>query len=72
MIPILLLVTATFRPPAPTVGDPITIDFAAPVTLDKSAHYEIVSQGGSRAIIRTFEPRPFAISGGSEMSPFAT
>lgn len=63
MIPILLLVTATFRPPAPTVGDPITVDFTAPVMLDKSPHYEIVSQSGSRAVIRTFEPRPFAISG---------
>ena len=63
MIPILLLVTATFRPPAPTVGDLITIDFQQPVTLDRSTQYEIVSQRGSRAVIRTFEPRPVAISG---------
>ena len=63
MIPILLLVTATFRPPAPTVGDRITIDFQKLVTLDKSPQYEIVSQRGSRVVIRTFEPRPFAISG---------
>jgi hypothetical protein len=63
MIPILLLVTATFRPPAPTVGDPITIDFQAPVILDASRQYEIVSQRGSRVVVRTFEPRPFTISG---------
>ncbi len=63
MIPILLLLTAVFRPPAPTVGDLITIDFQQPVVLDASPQYEIVSQHGSRAVIRTFAPRPFAISG---------
>jgi hypothetical protein len=63
MIPILLLVTATFRPPAPTVGDLITIDFQQAVTLDRSSQYEIVSQRGSRVVIRTFAPRPFTISG---------
>ena len=63
MIPILLVVTATFRPPAPTVGDLITINFQQRVTLNKSPQYEIVSQRGSRAVIRTFEPRPFTISG---------
>ncbi len=64
MIPIvLLLVTATFRPAHPTVGDRITVDFQQPVTLDRSPQYEIVSQRGSRVVIRTFEPRPFPISG---------
>jgi len=63
MIPILLLVTATFRPPAPTVGDRITIDFKQLVVLDPSTHYEIVSQHGSRVVVRTFDPKPFAISG---------
>jgi len=63
MIPILLLVTATFRPPAPTVGDLITIDFKQLVVLEPSTHYEIVSQHGSRVVVRTFEPKPFAISG---------
>jgi hypothetical protein len=63
MIPILLLVTATFRPPAPTVGDRITIDFQQPVVLDPSTQYEIVSQHGSRVVVRTFEPKPFPISG---------
>ena len=63
MIALLLVVTATFRPPAPTVGDLITIDFQQPARLDKSAQYEIVSQRGRRVVIRTFEPRPFTISG---------
>jgi hypothetical protein len=63
MIPILLLITATFRPAQPTIGDPITIDFQRPVVLDRSAEYDILSTRGSRVIIRTFEPRPFPISG---------
>ena len=63
MIPLLLLVTATFRPPAPTVGDRITIEFKQPVRLDPSPQFEIVSQIGNRVVVRTFEPRPFTISG---------
>jgi hypothetical protein len=63
MIPILLLVTAIFRPPAPTVGDRITIDFKQAVVLDPSTQYEIVLQHGSRVVVRTFEPKPFPISG---------
>jgi hypothetical protein len=63
MIPILLLVTATFRPAAPTVGDPITIQFPAAVTLDRSADYELLAQRGNTVVIRTFQPHPFAISG---------
>jgi len=64
MIAILLFaVTATFHPAAPTVGDLITIDFPQPVTLDRSPQYEIVTQHGKRVVIRTFEPKPFAISG---------
>lgn len=64
MIPIvLLLVSATFRPAHPTVGDLITVDFQQPVTLEPSSKYEIVSQRGSRVVIRTFEPRPIALSG---------
>ena len=63
MIPILLLVTATFRPLRPTVGDPITIHFRDAVVLDRSSNYEIASQRGSTVVIRTFQPRPFTISG---------
>lgn len=63
MIPIFLLVTAFFHPAQPTIGDPIVIDFQQPVVLDRSAEYDILSTRGSRVIIRTFEPRPFPISG---------
>jgi hypothetical protein len=54
---------ATIHPAAPTVGDPIAIDFPAPVVLDKSAAYEIVSQRGVHVVVRTFEAKPFVISG---------
>jgi len=57
------LFTATFRPAAPTVGDPIAIDFPAPVVLDKSPDYEIVSQRGAHVVVRTFEAKPFVLSG---------
>lgn len=58
-----VLVTATFRPAAPTVGDPIAIDFTAPVVLDKSPDFEIVSQRGAHVVVRTFEAKPFVLSG---------
>lgn len=65
MIPVLLLaaVTATFQPAAPAVGDRIVVEFAAPVTLDASPDYEILQHGGNFAVVRTFRPRPFALSG---------
>ncbi|HSP34028.1 MAG TPA: hypothetical protein VLU46_06935 [Thermoanaerobaculia bacterium] len=63
MIFVLLFVTATFRPASPTVGDLVTIDFQTPVALEASAQYEIVSQRGNRVVIRTFEPKPVAVSG---------
>src|SRR6266511_1263901 len=55
--------TATFRPAAPTVGDPIAIDFPAPVVLDKAPDYEIVSQRGAHVVVRTCEAKPFVLSG---------
>lgn len=55
--------TATFRPAAPTVGDPIAVEFRGPVRLDPSPQYEIVSQAGNRAVVRTFAPRPIELSG---------
>ena len=63
MILFLLVVTATFRPPAPTVGDLITIQFEKPVALDPSPAYEVVSHKGAVVTVRTFEPKPFALSG---------
>src|SRR5438445_11112428 len=70
MIAFFLFITATFRPPAPTVGDRVTIDFQKPVVLDRSEHYEIVSERGNRVVIRTFEPKPFTISGTVGDIPF--
>lgn len=55
--------TATIHPAAPTVGDPIAIDFPAPVALDKSAAYDVVSQRGAHVVVRTFDAKPFAMSG---------
>jgi hypothetical protein len=57
------MTTATIHPAAPTVGDPIAIDFPASVALDPSPSYEIVSQLGARAVVRTFEAKPFVVSG---------
>jgi hypothetical protein len=57
------MTTATIHPAAPTVGDPIAIDFPAPVALDRSPSYEIVAQHGAHAVVRTFEAKPFAVSG---------
>jgi len=59
----LAVVTATFQPPEPKVGDLITVEFAAPVRLEPSESYEIVAQQGTRAVVRTFEPEPFRLSG---------
>lgn len=63
MLVFLLLLTATFHPSRPTVGDPIVVDFAKPAVIDRSPAYEIVSNGGTRVVVRTFEPKPFALSG---------
>jgi hypothetical protein len=60
---VLAVVTATFQPATPTVGDLVTIDFPAPVTLEASPEYEIVSAQGQRVVVRTFSPKPFALSG---------
>jgi len=62
MIPILLLfATATYRPPAPTIGDPITIEYSEPVTVQPSPQYEIVSRTPTRVVVRTFEPRTITV-----------
>jgi hypothetical protein len=64
MLPILLLTAiTTFQPARPTVGDPITIDFAAPTTVDPSPDYEVVSRNGRQVVIRTFVPHTIAVSG---------
>jgi hypothetical protein len=63
MILVLALVTATLQPASPKVGDRITVTFPAPVVLDASRDYEVVSQSGNRVVVRTFEPKPFVLSG---------
>jgi hypothetical protein len=60
---VLAAVTATFHPSAPKVGDLITVEFAAPVVLDPSSDYEVVSRAGNRVVVRTFAPKPFVMSG---------
>ncbi|MDP9360229.1 MAG: hypothetical protein M3P29_02130 [Acidobacteriota bacterium] len=67
----LLLLTAitTFQPPRPTVGDPITIDFAMPTVVDPSADYEVVSRNGNRVVIRTFVPHTIAVTGRAADGP---
>lgn len=63
MILVLALVTATLQPAAPKVGDRITVTFRAPVVLDASREYEVVERNGNRVVVRTFEPKPFTMSG---------
>ena len=63
MILFFLIVTATFRPPQPTVGDLITVEFQQPVVLEASPDYEVVSQNGKRVVIRTFRPKPIKLAG---------
>jgi len=57
------MISATFHPAKPTVGDLISIDFPRPVTLDASPSFEIVSHVRQHYMIRTFEPKPIALSG---------
>jgi len=70
MLPILLLAAVTtFQPVRPTVGDPITIDFAAPTTVDPSPDFEVVSRNGKQAVIRTFVPHTIAVNGKTADGP---
>jgi hypothetical protein len=70
MLPILFLAAVTtFQPIRPTVGDPITIDFAAPTTVDPSPDYEVVSRNGRQVVIRTFMPHTIAVSGKTADGP---
>lgn len=60
---VLAAITATAHPSPAKVGDLITLEFAAPVTLDASPDFEVVSRQGTHVVVRTFQPRPFAVSG---------
>lgn len=57
------MISATFSPAKPTVGDLISIDFPRPVTLDASPSFEVVSHAPQHYVIRTFQPKPIALSG---------
>lgn len=63
MIFLLLVVTASFSPAAPTIGDAITLEFDQPVVLEPSEAFEILSQKGNSVVIRTFRPAPVELSG---------
>src|SRR6266702_1890431 len=67
----LLLLTAitTFQPARPTVGDPITIDFAATTAVDPSPDYEVLSRNGRQVVIRTFVPHTIAVTGKTADGP---
>jgi hypothetical protein len=70
ILAIVALVSATFQPAAPTVGDPIVVQFDVPVVLEASPSYEIVEQKGNRAVVRSFEPKPFKLIGKAGGVPF--
>jgi hypothetical protein len=55
--------TVTFSPSKPTVGDAITVTFPAPVVLDASTEYEVVSRDGNTVVVRTFTPKPIELRG---------
>ena len=60
---VFVAVTASIQPAAPKVGDLITLEFAESVTLDPAADVEVVSREGKRVVVRTFQPKPFVLSG---------
>jgi hypothetical protein len=69
ILAVLLLVGATFRPASPTVGDPVTIEFPAPVKLEPSRDFEVISNDGKRVVVRTFAPKPFDVRGTMNGAP---
>ena len=69
MTAILLVLITTFLPARPTVGDPVTITFAAATKVDPSPDYEVVSQSGNSVVIRTFVPHTITVTGHSADGP---
>src|SRR4051794_15078984 len=66
---LLFLLITTFQPPKPTIGDPVTITFASPTTVEPSADYEIVSRSGNSVVIRTFVPHTITVNGRAADGP---
>jgi hypothetical protein len=69
MAGLLLVLVTMFHPARATIGDPITIDFAAPTTIDPSPDYEVVSRAGNSVVIRTFVPHTITVTGHSADGP---
>jgi hypothetical protein len=69
--PLILLAAITFTPVRPTVGDPITVTFPAPVTVQPAKDYEVVAHRGNQVVVRTFEAKTFTLrtSGGEVIIP---
>jgi len=65
---VLALIT-TFQPARPTIGDPVTITFAAATTVEPSPDYEVVSRSGNSVVIRTFVPHSITVTGHSAEGP---
>jgi len=66
---LLFLLITTFQPAKPTIGDPVTITFASPATVDPSADYEVVSHNGNAVVIRTFVPHTITVNARSADGP---
>ncbi len=66
---LLLALITTFHPARPTIGDPVTIDFAMPTTVDASPDYEVVSHAGNAVVIRSFVPHTITVAGRSAEGP---
>ncbi|HEX3578054.1 MAG TPA: hypothetical protein VHY33_05770 [Thermoanaerobaculia bacterium] len=66
---LLFLLITTFQPPKPTIGDPVTITFASPTTLEPSADFEVISRSGNSVVIRSFVPHTIAVNGRAADGP---
>jgi hypothetical protein len=66
---LLFLLITTFQPPRPAIGDPVTITFASPTTVDPSADYEVISRNGNSVVIRTFVPHTITVNAHSAEGP---
>ena len=66
---LLFLLITTFQPAKPTIGDPVTITFASPTTVNPSAGYEVVSRNGNSVVIRTFVPHTITVNGRAADGP---
>jgi hypothetical protein len=66
---LLFLLITTFEPVKATIGDPVTITFASPTTVEPSADYEVISRRGNSVVIRTFVPHTITVNGRAADGP---